>query len=85
MTATAILQVIPELDAGGAERTTIDIARALIASGYRALVATEGGRLERDLMLAGGELIRAKMASKKPQTIIANAFAIANIIRTQNV
>ena len=85
MTAPAILQVIPELDAGGAERTTIDIARALIASGYRALVATEGGRLERDLMLAGGELIRAKMASKKPQTIIANAFAIANIIRTQNV
>jgi glycosyltransferase involved in cell wall biosynthesis len=85
VTAQAILQVIPELDAGGAERTTIDIARALIASGYRALVATEGGRLERDLMLAGGELIRAKVASKKPQTIIANAIAIANIIRTQNV
>src|SRR5258708_16745357 len=81
----AILQVIPGLDAGGAERTTIDIAKALIASGYRALVATEGGRLERDLMLAGGELIRANMASKKPQRIIANAFAIASIIRTQNV
>src|SRR5258708_11615714 len=81
----AILQVIPELDAGGAERTTIDIAKALIASGYRALVATEGGRLERDLMLAGGELIRANMASKKPQRIIANALAIAKIIRTQNV
>jgi glycosyltransferase involved in cell wall biosynthesis len=85
VTAPAILQVIPELDAGGAERTTIDIAKALIASGYRALVATEGGRLERDLMLAGGELIRAKMASKKPHDIIINAAAIANIIRTQNV
>ena len=85
MTAPAILQVIPGLDAGGAERTTIDIAKALIASGYRALVATEGGRLERDLMMAGGELIRAKMASKKPQRIIANALALAKIIRTQNV
>ena len=85
MTTPAVLQVIPELDAGGAERTTIDIARALIASGYRALVATEGGRLERDLLLAGGELIRAKMASKKPHRIIANAAAIAHIIRTQNV
>jgi glycosyltransferase involved in cell wall biosynthesis len=85
VTAPAILQVIPELDAGGAERTTIDIARALIASGYRALVATEGGRLERDLMLAGGELIRANMATKKPHRIIANAAVIAHIIRTQNV
>jgi glycosyltransferase involved in cell wall biosynthesis len=85
VTAPAILQVIPELDAGGAERTTIDVARALIASGYRALVATEGGRLERDLMLAGGELIRANMATKKPHRIIANAAVIANIIRTQNV
>jgi len=85
VTAPAILQVIPELDAGGAERTTIDIARALIAGGYRALVATEGGRLERDLMAAGGELIRANMATKKPHRIIANARFIANIIRTQNV
>src|SRR5258705_2962942 len=85
VTAPAILQVIPGLDAGGAERTTIDIAKALIASGYRALVTSEGGRLERDLMLAGGELIRANMASKSPHGIIINAFAIANIIRSQNV
>jgi glycosyltransferase involved in cell wall biosynthesis len=85
VTAPAILQVIPGLDAGGAERTTIDIAKALIASGYRALVATEGGRLERDLMLAGGELIRSNMASKSPHGIIINAVAIANIIRSQNV
>ncbi len=85
MTTPAILQIIPELDAGGAERTTLDITKALIASGYRALVATEGGRLERDLMLAGGELIRAHMASKKPHRIIANAAVIARIIRTQNI
>ena len=73
VTAPAILQVIPGLDAGGAERTTIDIAKALTASGYRALVATEGGRLERDLMLAGGELIRANVGSKTPHQIIINA------------
>jgi len=85
VTTPAILQIIPELDAGGAERTTLDITKALIASGYRALVATEGGRLERDLMLAGGELIRAHMASKKPHRIIANAAVIARIIRTQNI
>src|SRR5205823_12783917 len=36
VTARAILQIVPRLDAGGAERTTIDISRALTASGYRA-------------------------------------------------
>ena len=40
-----ILQIIPELDAGGAERTTVDVAAGLAAVGARALVATEGGRL----------------------------------------
>ncbi|HRK25113.1 MAG TPA: glycosyl transferase, partial [Beijerinckiaceae bacterium] len=38
-----ILQIIPDLDAGGAERTTIDIAEALARVGARALVASEGG------------------------------------------
>ena len=37
-----ILQIIPELDAGGAERTTIDVAAALVASGARALVRLRG-------------------------------------------
>ncbi|MFN3481803.1 MAG: glycosyl transferase, partial [Rhabdaerophilum calidifontis] len=37
-----ILQIIPDLNAGGAERTTIDIADGLNQAGARALVATEG-------------------------------------------
>ena len=44
-----VLQVVPTLEAGGAERTTIDIAAALAARGDRALVASEGGRLEDEL------------------------------------
>ena len=49
-----ILQIIPRLDAGGAERTTIDIAAALAEAGARALVATEGGRLVSELQAVGG-------------------------------
>ena len=41
-----VLQILPQLNAGGAERTTLDVARALVANGIRALVASEGGRLE---------------------------------------
>ena len=35
-----VLQVIPTLDQGGAERTTIEVAQALVAAGGRALVAS---------------------------------------------
>ena len=52
-----ILQIIPRLDAGGAERTTIDIAEALAHMGARALVATEGGRLVPELEAKGGVVI----------------------------
>ena len=49
-----ILQIIPRLDAGGAERTTIDVAAALVRAGARALVASEGGRLASELQAVGG-------------------------------
>jgi glycosyltransferase involved in cell wall biosynthesis len=81
----AILQIVPSLDTGGAERTTIDIAKALRASGIRALVVSEGGRLEPELSAAGGELIRLPAASKSPLTIWHNASALAKIIRERNV
>ena len=40
-----ILQIIPELSAGGAERTTLEVAEAIMEAGGRAIVASEGGRL----------------------------------------
>src|SRR4029079_4700690 len=81
----AILQIVPALDTGGAERTKIDIAKAVAASGCRALVISEGGRLEDELNAAGGELIRMGVASKNPVDILKNAKAIAQIIRKENV
>ena len=60
----SVLQVIPSLDTGGAERAAIDIAAALAARGDRALVASEGGRLESDLTEAGGVLFRLPVESK---------------------
>jgi glycosyltransferase involved in cell wall biosynthesis len=81
----AVLQVTPALDAGGVERTTIEIAAALARAGFRPLVASAGGRLEPELQAVGGTLIRRPLDSKAPHTIIANAFRLAGIIRTQNV
>ena len=60
-----ILQLIPELDAGGAERTTIDVAEAIVQAGGEAWVASRGGRLESELEQAGGKLVRLDMKTKK--------------------
>ena len=46
-----ILQIIPELDTGGAELSTIEIADAVHSAGGHCIVLTEGGRLDLD---AGG-------------------------------
>ncbi len=81
-----VLQVIPDLAAGGAERTTLEVTEALIQSGARALVASAGGRLENELIALGGELIRRKsLRSKNPYIIWRNASWIADIVRSQNV
>jgi glycosyltransferase involved in cell wall biosynthesis len=81
-----VLQVIPDLAAGGAERTTVEIAEALSAAGAEALVASAGGRLEPDLQQAGGELVRfRKMGSKSPIDLALNAMRLEKLIRERNV
>jgi glycosyltransferase involved in cell wall biosynthesis len=81
----AILQIVPRLDTGGAERSTIDVAEALIADGYAALVASEGGRMTEELKAAGGELIALAASSKSPVTILANALKLKRAIAARNV
>ncbi|MEA1940658.1 MAG: glycosyltransferase family 4 protein [Pseudomonadota bacterium] len=80
-----VLQVIPELDAGGAERTTLEVAEAVIAEGGRALVASAGGRLEGELADLGGELVRMPAASKNPLTLMRNMYRLIGVIRREGV
>lgn len=75
-----IIQIIPDLDTGGAELSAIEIAGAITQAGGRAIVLSRGGRLEADLKAAGGEFVRFPAATKNPAKIISNAFAIARLI-----
>jgi glycosyltransferase involved in cell wall biosynthesis len=86
LTGKTILQVIPHLSAGGAERTTIEIAEALKAAGGKAVVASVGGRLEGELARAGGHFERIdSLASKNPLTIFGNAGVLSKIITKHKV
>jgi glycosyltransferase involved in cell wall biosynthesis len=80
-----VLQVTPELNAGGVERTTLEIAHAISRAGGLALVASAGGRLEPDLEAAGGELIKLPLATKNPVTALINAFKLARVIKRRGV
>jgi len=84
-TGPAVLQIIPALDAGGAERTTIDIARALTHAGLGALVATKGGRLEPQLESAGAEVVHLPLDSKAPHRMLGNALRIGTVAIDHNV
>ncbi|WP_017930065.1 glycosyltransferase family 4 protein [Robiginitomaculum antarcticum] len=75
-----VLQVVPQLSAGGVERTTIEIAQALTAAGHEAHVASAGGRLEAELAEAGGILHLLPVDSKNPFTIWQNASRLGQLI-----
>lgn len=59
-----VLQVLPALDAGGVERTTIEVAEALIEDGQGAFVVSGGGRLVQRLTRTGATHFTANIGSK---------------------
>ncbi|RAK58188.1 glycosyl transferase [Phenylobacterium deserti] len=79
------MQVVPELETGGAEQTTLDVARAVIAAGGKALVASRGGRMAARLENDGGQLIALPMQTKNPLRMVGNAARLAQLIRREKV
>ncbi|MEZ6123878.1 MAG: glycosyltransferase [Planctomycetaceae bacterium] len=64
-----VVQLLPQLDAGGVERGTLEINRALVAAGHRSIVISGGGRLEDQLVREGGEHVRMAVWKKSPWTL----------------
>ena len=64
-----VLQVVPELNAGGVEGTTIEIARALRKDGHGAHIVSAGGRMESGLGDIGAVLHRSDIGSKNILTV----------------
>jgi glycosyltransferase involved in cell wall biosynthesis len=83
--APVVLQVVPELNTGGVERGTVDIAEAIVDAGGRALVASRGGRMEHDLQRVGAEHFELPLQSKNPVIMHANVDALSALIAAQGV
>jgi glycosyltransferase involved in cell wall biosynthesis len=80
-----VLQVLPALVTGGVERGTIEVAQALVEAGWKAVVASEGGPMVRELTRIGAEHVELPMATKKPWEIRRNAGRLEQVIRDHQV
>ncbi|HYP37449.1 MAG TPA: glycosyltransferase, partial [Stellaceae bacterium] len=77
----AVLQIVPRLVSGGAERGTVELAGALVAAGWTSYVASGGGPLERDIVRSGATHLTLPLASKNPLLVRRNATLLARLIR----
>lgn len=80
-----ILQVVPALDAGGVERTTVDVAVAAGRAGARSMVVSAGGRLEAELREGGVESHHLPLDSRSPLAVASGALALRRLIRAERV
>ena len=65
-----ILQILPELNSGGVERGTLEVAERLVAEGHEALVVSNGGRMVADLERLGARHVAMPVHKKKPGTLL---------------
>jgi len=83
--APVVLQVLPSLGTGGVERGTVDIARALTEAGWRAIVASSGGPMVREVQRAGALHVELPVESKNPLTMWRNVDRLARLIAEHKI
>lgn len=59
-----VVQLLPALSSGGVERSTIEIAQALVDAGHRAIVVSAGGRLVPALEATGATHVSLDIGAK---------------------
>ena len=80
-----VLQVLPRLQTGGAERGCVDVAAAIVARGGDALVASAGGHMVRELPRVGARHVVLPVDTKNPFKMRANIGRLARLIRDEGV
>jgi glycosyltransferase involved in cell wall biosynthesis len=64
-----VIQLLPALHSGGVERSTLEIADALVHAGHRAIVVSAGGRLVPQLEAGGAEHVELDIGRKSLLTL----------------
>ncbi len=68
-----VVQLLPALEGGGVERSTVEISQALARAGHRAVVVSAGGRMQAEIEAAGGEHMVLAIGEKSPLALLRAA------------
>ncbi|MEO6137912.1 MAG: glycosyltransferase [Luteimonas sp.] len=84
-----VVQLLPALESGGVERSTLEITDALVQAGHRAIVVSAGGRLMPQLLTLGGEHVALDIGRKSFSTLrlvpsLRRLFAQADIVHARS-
>lgn len=71
MPRLTVLQMIPALEGGGAERCVLAVSRGLVQAGHRSIIVSAGGRLTEALLADGGEHFCLPVGQKSPRILLA--------------
>ena len=80
-----ILQIVPSLDVGGPERSTLDIAASIVRAGGRAFVISAGGRMVDELEKSGATHFSWDAGSKDPRVMWKNNSLLKDFVRMEHV
>ena len=80
-----ILQIIPSMEIGGAERTVLEITAFLKNTNYTSLVLTSGGKLIKDLEKLNIEVVRYPIDKKNPLLIIKNIIELKKLFIEKSI
>lgn len=69
MRRLTVVQLLPALQSGGVERSTLEISQALVQAGHRAIVVSAGGRLVETLQRSGAEHVTLDIGRKSLMTL----------------
>lgn len=65
-----IVQLLPDLNSGGVEKGTLEVAQAIIKAGHKSIVISSGGRLVEALVAEGSEHVEWNLGKKSPLTFL---------------
>ena len=84
MRRLTVVQLLPALEAGGVERSTLEIADALVRAGHRAVVVSAGGRLLSQLQALGAEHVLLPIGRKSP-LVLRHLPALRRVLRGADI
>ncbi|MDE0809365.1 MAG: glycosyltransferase family 4 protein [Alphaproteobacteria bacterium] len=83
--APTVMQILPALRSGGVERGTVDVAKALVAAGWNAIVVSAGGAMVHELNRVGATHIELPIGTKNPLKWRANFDQLVDLTYKHNV